>query len=126
MLNQPLRGQAPDLYAIFRRTVATMDEAPECEVTMNIGYATTDAILAEAADIAPTDIKNVLHRLGCAHYLLDRVYDLCCDEEGGEELVRQMSKLIHGAAEGLRMLHQIDARETRLNYYMPRLGDVAN
>ncbi|MFQ6181643.1 hypothetical protein ACLMJV_06760 [Sinorhizobium meliloti] len=116
----------PDLYAIFRRTVDAMDRAPECEVTRDIGYATADAILEKAVGIAPMDIENVLHRIGCASYLMDRVYELCCDEEGGEEIVKKLSGLLRGAADGLRMLHQVDMEATRLNYYLPMLRQTAN
>lgn len=114
----------PDLYQLFRQTVAMIDaaEVAKCEVTRDIGYATTDAIVDAAAEVSPMDIENVIHRLGCAHYLLDRVYDLCCDEDGGEEIVRKLSGLLKGAADGLRMMHHVDMHTTRLDYYLPRVG----
>jgi hypothetical protein len=113
----------PDLFPLFRQAVAMIDAADERrdQVTMEIGYATTDAIIEKAVDIAPMNIENVMHRLGCANHLLTNyVYELCCDEEGAEELINKMEKLIHGAADGLRMLHQVDMQATRLDYYLPR------
>ncbi|MCM5691424.1 hypothetical protein M8037_22120 [Sinorhizobium meliloti] len=118
-----------DLFSLFRSTVAMIDAAEEShdQVTMEIGYATTDAILDKAIDIAPMNIENVLHRLGCARHLLTNyVYDLCCDEEGAEEFINKMEKLLKGAAEGLRMLHQVDMEATRLNYYLPTPRQASN
>jgi hypothetical protein len=125
MMQSVVNKTQPDLYPLFRQTVAMIDAADERrdQVTMEIGYATTDAIIEKAVDIAPMDIENVMHRLGCAHYLLDRVYDLCCDEDGGEEIVRKLSGLLKGAADGLRMLHQVDMQATRLNYYLPTVRE---
>ncbi len=119
----------PDLFPLFRSTVAMIDAADDRndQVTMEIGYATTDAILEKAVDIAPMDIENVLHRLGCANYLIDRMYELCSDEEGALELAQKMERLLRGAAEGLQMLHQVDMNETRLNYYLlPPTAAAAN
>ncbi|WEX76858.1 hypothetical protein PYH37_005209 [Sinorhizobium numidicum] len=97
------------------------------QATVEIGYATTDAILEKAVDIAPMDIENVLHRLGCVNHLLTNyVYDLCCDEEGAEEIINKMDKLLRDAAEGLRMLHQVDMQATRLNYYLLPPKSAAN
>lgn len=118
-------GQTPDLYAMFKETVSKMRAAEMCQITQDIGYATTDAIRDAAVNIPPMDIENVLHRLGCVRSLTDAIYSLCCDEEGAEEIIRQMDALLAGAADGLRMLHQVDMEATCLNYYLPRLR-VAN
>ncbi|MDX1063110.1 hypothetical protein GOL45_12540 [Sinorhizobium medicae] len=109
--------------------MAMIDAAEESDdqATMEIGYATTDAILEKAVDIAPEDIENVLHRLGCVNHLLTNyVYDLCCDEEGAEELINKMDNLLRGAADGLRMLHRVDMKVTRLNYYLLPPTDAEN
>lgn len=118
----------PDLYKLFRETVATIDvaDAAGSEIERDIGYTTADAILQVAADVVPADVKNVLHRLGCVHYLLDIVYDRSFRGLQIDDVIEQMTKLLASAAEGLAASHQVDMRATRLDFYFPRQPDRAN
>lgn len=112
----------PDLYPLFHQTVEMIDDADAvgCDVTRDIGYATVDAILEAAVDIVPRDIENVLHRLGCAHQLLDVVYDHAFRGLEIDDVIGKIANLLLGTAIGLAEAYDIDMRATRLDFYFPR------
>ncbi|QJS27157.1 hypothetical protein [Rhizobium ruizarguesonis] len=123
-----VRSQQPDIFPIFAETVAKIDEADAagCEVTRDIGYATVDAILDAAVDIIPRDIENVLHRIGCAHQLLDTVYDRAYRGLEIDEVIKKLEGLLRGTAKGLADAYAIDMRATRLDFYLPQRTDQQN
>lgn len=112
----------PDLFPLFRETVENIDDADAvgCDVTRDIGYATADAILDAAVDVIPRDIENVLHRLGCAHHLLDTVYDRAYRGLEIDDVIKKIANLLTGTAKGLAEAYEIDMRATRLDFYLPR------
>ncbi|WP_104822745.1 hypothetical protein [Rhizobium sp. NXC24] len=112
----------PDLFPLFRETVEKIDDADAvgCETTRDIGYATVDAILDAAVDIVPRDIENAIHRIGCAHHLLDTVYDRAYRGLEIEDVIKKIAGLLTGTAVGLAEACEIDMRATRLDFYLPR------
>jgi len=118
----------PDLFPLFAETVAKIDDADEreCDVERQIGYATTDAILDAAVDVIPRDVENILHRIGCAHHLLDTVYDRAFRGLEIDEVINKIAGLLHGTAKGLADAYEIDMRATRLDFYLPRQADQQN
>ncbi|MBY5321489.1 hypothetical protein HFN11_14530 [Rhizobium leguminosarum] len=116
----------PDLFPIFRETVGKIDDAMECDVTRDIGYATADAILDAAVDITPRDVENVLHRIGCALRLLDTVYDNAYRGMEIDDVIKKLEGLLKGAAKGLADAYEIDMRATRLDFYLPQRADQQN
>jgi hypothetical protein len=121
-------SQQLDIFPIFAEAVAKIDEADAagCEVTRDIGYATVDAILDAAVDIEPRDIENVLHRIGCAHQLLDTVYDYACRGLEIDDVIKKLEGLLRGTAKGLADAYDIDMRATRLDFYLPQRTDKQN
>ncbi|WP_027683231.1 hypothetical protein [Rhizobium leguminosarum] len=118
----------PDLFPLFRETVAKIDKADAagCEATRDIGFATADAILDAAVDIVPRDIENILHRIGCAHQLLDTVYDYAHRGFEIDDVVKKLAGLLQGAAKGLADAYEIDMHATRLDFYLPQRPDQQN
>ncbi|MBY5634490.1 hypothetical protein HFO39_06755 [Rhizobium leguminosarum] len=117
-----------DIFPMFIETVAKIDEADAagCDVTRDIGYATVDAILEAAVDIVPRDVENVLHRIGCAHQLLDTVYDRAYRGLEIDEVIKKLEGLLRGTAKGLADAYEIDMRATRLDFYLPQRTDQQN
>lgn len=115
----------PDLFPLFRETVAKIDDADarECDVERRIGYATADAILDAAVNIVPMDIENILHRIGCAHHLLDTVYDRACCGFEIDDVINQIAGLLQGTAKGLADAYNIDMQAARLDFYLPQPDD---
>ncbi|NKL78891.1 hypothetical protein [Rhizobium leguminosarum] len=111
-----------DIFPMFVETVAKIDEADAagCEVTRDIGYATADAILDAAVDIVPRDVENVLHRIGCAHQLLDTVYDRAYRGLEIDEVIKKLEGLLRGTAKGLADAYDVDMHATRLDFYLPQ------
>jgi hypothetical protein len=122
-LRADVTDMRPDLFPLFREAVAKIDDADaiDCDVARQIGYATADAILDAAVDIIPRDIENVLHRIGCAHQLLDTVYDHAFRGLEIDEVIRKIADLLTGTARGLAEAYDIDMQATRLNFYLPRV-----
>ncbi|XKM42945.1 hypothetical protein A4U53_025765 [Rhizobium ruizarguesonis] len=123
-----LCSQQLDIFPLFVETVAKIDEADAagCEVTRNIGYATADAILDAAVDIVPRDVENILHRIGCAHHLLDTVYDRAYRGLEIDDVIKKLAELLRGTAKGLADACAIDMHATRLDFYLPRRTDQQN
>ncbi|MGO7541867.1 hypothetical protein ACC680_25145 [Rhizobium ruizarguesonis] len=117
-----------DIFPIFAEAVAKVDEADAtgCEVTRDIGYATVDAILDAAVDIIPRDVENVLHRIGCAHQLLDTVYDRAYRGLEIDEVIKKLEGLLRGTAKGLADAYDVDMHATRLDFYLPQRADKQN
>lgn len=112
----------PDIFPIFADAVAKIDDADarDCDVERQIGYATVGAILEAAVEIVPRDIENVLHRIGCAHQLLDTVYDNAFRGLEIDDVIQKLAGLLQGAAKGLADAYDIDMHATRLDFYLPQ------
>lgn len=108
----------PDLFPLFWEAAGQIEET-DCEVTRDIGYATVNTILEDAVNIVPRDIENVLHRLGCAHSLLDAVSDRACRGLEIDGAIEKIANLLSGIAIGLAEAYEIDMRDTRLDFYLP-------
>ncbi|TAW88372.1 hypothetical protein ELI13_06350 [Rhizobium ruizarguesonis] len=121
-------SQQLDIFPLFAEAVAKIDEADAagCEVTRDIGYATADAILDAAVNIVPRDVENILHRIGCAHQLLDTVYDRAYRGLEIDEVIKKLEGLLRGAAKGLAEACEIDMHSTRLDFYLPQRADKQN
>jgi hypothetical protein len=121
-------SQQMDIFPVFVETVAKIDEADAagCDVTRDIGYATADAILDAAVNIVPRDVENVLHRIGCAHQLLDTVYDRAYRGLEIDEVIKKLEGLLRGTAKGLADAYDIDMHATRLDFYLPQRTDQQN
>ncbi|MBB4570595.1 hypothetical protein [Rhizobium leucaenae] len=109
----------PDIFPLFAETVEKINETA-CEVSREIHCATVDAILDAAVDVVPRDAENVLHRLGCARYLLDVVYDRAFKGLEIEDVIQKIDTLLTGAARGFAEACDVDMRSTRLDFYFPR------
>ncbi len=118
----------PDLFSLFAETVAKIEDADAagCDTTRDIGYATVDAILEAAVEVVPRDIENVLHRLGCANYLLDVLYDHASRGLEIDDVIKKISSLLTGTACGLSEAYEIDMHATRLDFYLPRQAAQQN
>lgn len=121
-LGADVSSQQPDIFPIFADAVAKLDDADarDCDVERQIGYATVDAILHAAVDVVPRDIENVLHRIGCAHQLLDTVYDNAFRGLEIDDVIQKLAGLLQVAAKGLADAYDIDMHATRLDFYLPQ------
>ncbi|MBB6304683.1 hypothetical protein [Rhizobium leucaenae] len=117
-LQANIHDQRPDIFPLFAETVEKIDET-DCEVNRAVHYGTIDVILDAAVDVVPRDIENVLHRIGCAHQLLDTVYDRACRDLDTNDIIEKISKLLTITARGLAEAYDIDMHGTRLDFYLP-------